>query len=722
MAVSRDDNVDSTVSGDNQGNLVQGRDFHGPITFTSAATQAPGYLQDPRRWPVAGEWDALEAGAHRARPGDDGGVVPQYVLRDKDAVLRRQISRAAQRGGLVLIVGDSTAGKTRAAFEAVRAVLPQHRVLAPTSGSDLPPVMETVARFGAPCVVWLDNLENYLEPGGLDPALLAELVRLTTPVVATMRLEAYEIFSSQVRQVGADYGDIAGRRTALIGERVLNLTEPIELERLWTSTELDRADVCDDSRIIDALAHHGPYGIAEYLAAGPALWLEWRRSFRPGGHPRGAALVAAAVDLARTGLRAPYPLELLAELHEHHLAAAGGPLLRAEPLDEALDWAARLRHGTTSLLLPTSDAGAWKVFDYLIDHTDSPVPRLVWDTALAHAADDTDRYTIGFNAYPAARDIAETAWRPLADAGYPDAANGLGNLFSEAGKPLEAEEMYRRALASGKTAAAFNLGGLLAEAGRFEEAEEIYRRAVDDGHVYAAINLSVLLDDVGRASELPDVCRRVADAGGSDAAFNLGRLLAEEERLEEAEEMYRRAADDGVPEAARNLGRLLSVAGRLEEAEEVYRRAADAADPTAANNLGCMLADAGRTTEAEGMWRRAAGAGNVFAVMNLGILLDEMGRVNEAEEMYRRVLDGTGRTEEAEAMYRRAANNLGRLLTDSGRTEEAKILGNLAGDGSDITSPQDRAGQRRHWFLPDFLATRLSRSWSRVRSTKRSDA
>jgi hypothetical protein len=28
-----DGNVDSTVSGDNQGNLVQGRDFHGPLNF-----------------------------------------------------------------------------------------------------------------------------------------------------------------------------------------------------------------------------------------------------------------------------------------------------------------------------------------------------------------------------------------------------------------------------------------------------------------------------------------------------------------------------------------------------------------------------------------------------------------------------------------------------------------------------------------------------------------
>ncbi|MFJ2239727.1 tetratricopeptide repeat protein [Streptomyces sp. NPDC087859] len=563
VELSGDGDVHAEVSGGRQDVVVTARDITGPVTITTAGVRVPGYLQDPKRWPLVEAWDALTAGAHRARPDDRGDVVPPYVARDADTALQTRLTHASHRGGLVLVVGESTAGKTRAVHQAVRRcqALGGYRVLAPDTGPDLVIAVDVVATTAVRCVVWLDDLERFLTPDGLEAGVLAELVRLRTPVLATMQLRHYDTF----------YPHTAETQSPVTGARVLRQTEPLYLERCWSTGELARAKDCDDPRIIDAVTHHGPYGVAEYLAAGPALLAEWRHASRPGGHPRGAALVAAAVDLTRTGLPQPYPTTLLTALHQHYLP--NGPLLRPEPLDQALAWTRSLRYGVTSLLLPTRNPDAWNVFDYFPDHTTAPVTEQAWRTALDHAAED-ERIAIGFHAFDPAPHIAEAAWRPLA-AHRPDAALYLGILLAEAGRSEEAEQMYRRAIDAGNTDAALNLGNLLAEAGRSEEAEQVYRRAIDGGNTDAALNLGNLLAKAGQNEEAEELYRRAMGAGNILATFSLGVLLAEAGRNEEAEQMYRRAMDAGNIPAAFNLGNLLAQAGRNEEAEELYRWAMD---------------------------------------------------------------------------------------------------------------------------------------------------
>ncbi|GGU46165.1 hypothetical protein GCM10010244_85000 [Streptomyces coeruleorubidus] len=186
--------VRADVSGGRQDVVLTARNITGPVTITASGVRVPGYLQDPRRWPLVESWDALAAGAHRARPDDAGDAVPPYVARDHDALLRERLTHAAQRGGLVLVVGESTAGKTRAAHHAVRRceALAAYRVLAPDTGPDLVVAVEVVAITSVRCVVWLDDLERFLTPDGLEAGVLADLVRLRTPVMATMQLRHYD--------------------------------------------------------------------------------------------------------------------------------------------------------------------------------------------------------------------------------------------------------------------------------------------------------------------------------------------------------------------------------------------------------------------------------------------------------------------------------------------------------------------------------------------------
>jgi hypothetical protein len=73
-------------------------------------------VHSARRLPVDGDSSA------RAGTTDQ----PLYVPRDIDADLREFLATP----GFVLIAGDSTAGKTRSAFEAVAAALPDHTLVA----------------------------------------------------------------------------------------------------------------------------------------------------------------------------------------------------------------------------------------------------------------------------------------------------------------------------------------------------------------------------------------------------------------------------------------------------------------------------------------------------------------------------------------------------------------------------------------------------------------
>ncbi|MGH3761665.1 tetratricopeptide repeat protein [Actinophytocola sp.] len=343
--------------------------------------------------------------------------VPPYVPRDIQATLREAVAR----GGFVLLTGDSTAGKTRAAYEAIRATLPDHVLIAPAGREALSAVVPVVMEQRR-VVVWLDDLERFLGSGGLTTAILARFLddrARQTLVIATLRSAEFDRFSAREEreQTGIE------RESWREARDVLELATTVELGRRWSIEELDRArEFTDDPRIALALDKTSTFGLAELLAAGPQLAQDWRNAWRQGAHPRGAALVAAAVDCRRAGIHTPLHIDLIASLSEHYLAEQGGPLLRPEPLDEAVEWATTPSHGTSSLLLPADDADRYLAFDYLIDLPGlGVVPRTTWDRLIADASprravDIGDAAMTRFQ-----HEVAAVAYRKAADHNIPDA-------------------------------------------------------------------------------------------------------------------------------------------------------------------------------------------------------------------------------------------------------------------------------------------------------------
>ena len=291
--------------------------------------------------------------------------VPTYVRRDVDEDLHQRLANS----GFVILVGDSSAGKSRAAYEAIAAVLPDHVLIVPQNRDAVPAAVST-AEGARRCVVWLDDLENYVGPGGLTRMGIARIMasrRAHRVIVATLRAAEEALLTSDA------VGEEGGWRSRRDAREVLELAYRIPLPRMFSRSELERARTqVRDPRIAEALAHADTYGVAEYVAAGPELLRDWEDAWSPNtdsrvpSNPRGAALIAAAIDIRRGGYASPLPCRVLEEVHEHYLHERGGARLRPEPLGDAWAWATRARRATTALLQRVDDEHV-QVFDYLLD-------------------------------------------------------------------------------------------------------------------------------------------------------------------------------------------------------------------------------------------------------------------------------------------------------------------------------------------------------------------
>ncbi|MEK6438202.1 tetratricopeptide repeat protein [Pseudonocardia sp. T1-2H] len=595
----------------------------------------PGVTWNPDDWPTVAEWDPLDLGVHRA-PINDGNAVPLYVQRDVDTNLGESITHAAENGGMVIVIGDSTAGKTRSSYQALRSRMPQRRLYRPEAVSEFRASVVSLLAFGGSWVIWLDDLERFIGPSGITPGILLQLKRAKIACVATIRSEQYRRFED----VPGDTDEHA------ISEfrRIVDQSRTILLPRRWSEAELARAGSSTDPRIREAISHGQLFGVAEYLAAGPLLREIWETAWGAGANPRGASLVAAAVDCSRAGVDVPLPSEFLRSLHEFYLERAGGEILAPETFVEARAWATRRRMGVASLLIPSDNGEKLRAFEYLQDSISreegySAVPSEVWKSVVDFAGQDVGLlFGIAYSAKNHGLiDVEIDCWRKISEFTHsPRDLTSLGRVLLRASRDDEALGLFESAAASGDIESNTQLGIYLQNAERQNEAKEFLLLSAEAGDAHAALHLAILLRDQNSLEDAEKWYRKAHEANrDTDTSTGLASVLADRGLDEEADRLFEsiiREASDS--DDLNGIGIAADKAGRHQIAAEMWDRAIELGDGNAAANRAQQLDEAGDVAGADALWAKSIQLGCAAALLGHARLLWRTGQVEEAEAKY----------------------------------------------------------------------------------------
>ena len=592
----------------------------------NAATQSspPGTALQVR------DTDPIHLGVHRPIQilGASQEALPPYVRRDADYAIRQRIKTAARRGGFVVLVGGSSTGKTRCLYEAVRHLLPQWWLLQPDSVAELTTVAASPPQH---LVVWLDRLQNHLD--GLSASTARALLRAGAVIVGTLWPRHHAAFTAppplaelepdrywsereilqlaEVVHLPGEFSASEQLRAHAAADKAASVGDP----RLWVALEnarfrspspvpapprrvtrekaakanrgkfsfkfgdaglstrqlraivlLLRANAEPDDRL--QLLEGTQFGFTQTIAAAPQLIERWRNA-DPDENPYAYAVLAAAIDAARLGARAPLPSAFLCAAAPGYCTAAQRARATTEDwFERAIDYATLPMLGATAALVPalnsgmTNDQRSFCVADYLLQFASaerallSP-PASFWEACIQHLTDAADLGQVGNAAVERLR------------FGY-------------------AIPLIRRAVEGGNTRELVWLETILSEQGEIDQILGLHQicrdRHIDINEVSSA-QLAKALIDQDRAQEAADELRPHADSNPDGfARFLLSDALGKIGAIDE----LRSRASDGDMHAARVL--LLSLKRQVEERLEKLREE-DQERLETLRELGLELAD-----------------------------------------------------------------------------------------------------------------------------------
>ena len=243
---------------------------------------------DQGRLPRAAELDPYTLGVVPSAYGNAAsyGKRDEYIHRIAD----QSLVAVLRPGRLVVVAGSSAVGKTRTAFEVMRA----HRdwgdalVAAPPPGSLLEFAEHPAVHGSDPLVVWLDDLPRFLAPAGvLSQAIITRLFDRRGPAVllATIDAAQWQLLQSRVGELTSEARNVLDNATSIEIGSIRD--DPTELARA--------AAVYPEVGI-------SMNGLAETLAGVPQLLRLYRSAATT--DPLLRALVQVCVDWVRCGSHA----------------------------------------------------------------------------------------------------------------------------------------------------------------------------------------------------------------------------------------------------------------------------------------------------------------------------------------------------------------------------------------------------------------------------------
>ncbi|MFJ5546870.1 hypothetical protein [Streptomyces sp. NPDC093225] len=704
--------------------------------LVTAAPEVPGET-GPLGKPI-GDWDPHHLEVHPAGPGVGHTPVPPlsgYVSREHDRALVDAVAAAgAGHRQMVVLVGSSSTGKTRACWEAVQPLAAQGwRLWHPSNPSRVEAAREDLARVGPRTVVWLNEAQHYLGDARQGERIAAALHALLTAgdrgpvlVLGTMWPEYARRYTAPPAP-GAP--DPHSRARELLAGRIVTVAETFDAKALREATVRAKAG---DRLLADALGRTGASGrVAQDLAGAPLLLHRYLTA-----SPGARALLEAAVDARRLGVGLHLSEDFLTDAAVDYVGQEDydGLQCTADWERAALAELAQPVHGKQAPLRPArtrparrlpggasgSAAGEvdgsgrmLRLADYLEQYGRGARRRLCppesfWSAAHAHlthvddlrvlAAQATARHRLRWAHHLSRR--ADTVERggppapPRQGTTVEDRLDDLMDLVWERPDPRDPEAVA----AFARDAAAWGPVTLRtkaiwrAEEGQLAEAAELFRKAAEGGHLEALGDLALLREGAGDPEGAERLAREAARAGHTAALRHLTEQRERSGDRTKAVALARALADAGSPGPLCDLASRSGEAGDAAAAEELYRHAAGAGSVRALHLLALLREEAGDRAEAEALARRAADGGRVQALFDLAVRRAATGDVAATDSLFRQaeaaghpkatralvvLRERAGRPEDAEALARRAAGD-GR----PGALRDLAVLRAKAGDGA----------------------------------------
>ncbi|WP_326950929.1 hypothetical protein OG439_20285 [Amycolatopsis sp. NBC_01307] len=552
--------------------------------------------EDPR----VGQWSADGLGVHRAVTVDGDGTgraeLTGYLPRMHDDRLRRALREGVR---IVVLTGSTCTGKTRAAYEAVRAEFAALPLLRPFGPDEL------LRRAAAgdlrrPGVLWLNELHTYLDHPAGQQVVDALATAVGRPggvvVVSTTQTAMWDALTDEESPREA-------AREFLVG------VQQFEVPESFADDEDTRAQLADagvlDARFAYAVQAAPDGRVIQALTGGPALLAML-------GQPRHAlarALVKAAIDWALLSRDPAVPTAFLQ-------AAAPGYLTEAERVgtgtwfDDAVAAATKPIRGVSALtpLRLAREPGmpdAFRPHDFLVNHwtvAREPAPATSWSALVEHVADLDARLALAASAKAAfLLRIAAHALLPVVR--EPAAVEAMIWLLDN-----KDEEWLRFAAEQGSADGIWYLALAATERGDRAEAAHWWRRHLELTHGFAMSDQIGALEEVGLLGEAVEWLRTAADAGKRNALFATYDLLCRADRHAEAVDRLTELADAGDRDAQVRVAWAYDAMGNRDEAVRRMTAIAEAGDSYAMS----WLVDTGDNVE---FWtRRAVEQGSKWAI------------------------------------------------------------------------------------------------------------
>ncbi|MFC8201677.1 hypothetical protein ACFUTV_40810 [Streptomyces sp. NPDC057298] len=275
--------------------------------------------------------------------------LPAYVRRAHDDQLAKVVAQAASGGSrIAVLVGDSSTGKTRACWEALRQLRQREepwRLWHPIDPTRADAMLADLPHLAPYTVLWLNEAQLYLTPGDGERVtaglrtLLSDSRRAPVLVLATLW---HSHWSKLTARAEPDHS--AQSRELLSGHK-------ITVPGAFTGPDLaalhDQAAASGDPRLMEAARRAADGEITQYLAGVPVLLDRYRDA--PAA-TRG--LIHAAMDARRLGAGIYLPLSWLADAALGYLTHTQLSQTRSDWLTQALEYVTTPCNGIPGLLSP----------------------------------------------------------------------------------------------------------------------------------------------------------------------------------------------------------------------------------------------------------------------------------------------------------------------------------------------------------------------------------